>query len=451
MNLNENIRLSFENLKTNKLRSFLTMLGIIIGISAVITITTIGTSLQKTIAKTMQQLGNTNMIYAYVNVLYPDDMSDDDWDNWTYPEATEDEKLTYTKLKEIQEEFNGRIEHIIVTSSIGSGISYTGPEGTANVNITGVTDGYLDSNKYELISGRDISEDDNRDMRPTAVVSDLFVKYAYGGANPVGQAIDVAADDGTIQRYYVVGVYHYDKARMGYTGDATPEKDIATDIFTSYTFAYEIESSNSDVYYADDNGIQYFNVMAAEGEDASALATELTEYFNTNIYGASGNFELYCYDMASELSQIDQVLNILTIAISVIAAISLVVGGVGVMNIMLVSVVERTREIGIRKAMGAKNKAIQRQFLTEAVVICTLGGLIGIIVGVLNGFLLAQVAAMLASSYITDLGTLSVSVAPNGWAILISVAFSMLIGIIFGSYPAKRAAQMSPIDALRYE
>ena len=149
-------------------------------------------------------------------------------------------------------------------------------------------------------------------------------------------------------------------------------------------------------------------------------------------------------DMASELSTIDQVLNVLTIAISVIAAISLVVGGVGVMNIMLVSVVERTREIGIRKAMGAKNRNIRRQFLT--------GGAIGIAIGIFNGFLLSKIAAALLVQYEQELGAaLTITVSPSLTAIVISVIFSMLIGIVFGYYPAKRAANMSPIDALRYE
>ena len=192
--------------------------------------------------------------------------------------------------------------------------------------------------------------------------------------------------------------------------------------------------------------------MAKDGEDATQLSKDMAAYFDTKYFSDTGNFELQSYDMASELGQIDQVLNVLTIAISVIAAISLIVGGVGVMNIMLVSVVERTREIGIRKALGAKNKSIRRQFMTEAVVICLMGGVIGILIGVLNGFILAKVAGVLVTNYQPDLsGMLNITVSPSVSAIVISVVFSLLIGIIFGYYPAKRAANMSPIDALRYE
>lgn len=175
-------------------------------------------------------------------------------------------------------------------------------------------------------------------------------------------------------------------------------------------------------------------------------------YFATNVYNTNENFRLNCYDMDSELGNMESVLNVLTIAISVIAAISLIVGGVGVMNIMLVSVVERTREIGIRKALGAKNRSIRRQFLMEAVVICFTGGIIGIASGIINGFLLARVAATFLVNSQTGLGSfLRITVAPSVPAIVISAVFSVLIGMIFGYYPAKRAAAMQPVEALRYE
>lgn len=156
--------------------------------------------------------------------------------------------------------------------------------------------------------------------------------------------------------------------------------------------------------------------------------------------------------MASQLEEIHRVLQIVTIAISVIAGISLLVGGVGVMNIMLVSVVERTREIGIRKAVGAKSGSIRMQFLIESVVICLIGGLIGILFGVLNGYLFSGIGATLLSSSAPELANLlEITVTPSVSAMLISFGFCALIGILFGLYPANRAAKMSPIDALRYE
>ena len=285
-------------------------------------------------------------------------------------------------------------------------------------------------------------------MKTTALVSDLYVKYAWGGQNPIGKEISVQLeDDGTVQKFYVVGIYHYDNLKIGSGDPKAPEREWVTPILVPYTYVAETNKANGM-----ENQLQSFQVMAKDGEDATQLSQDMAAYFDTKYFSDTGNFELQSYDMASELGQIDQVLNVLTIAISIIAAISLIVGGVGVMNIMLVSVVERTREIGIRKALGAKNKSIRRQFMTEAVVICLMGGVIGILIGVLNGFILAQVAGVLVTNYQPDLsGMLNITVSPSISAIVISVVFSMLIGIIFGYYPAKRAANMSPIDALRYE
>mgnify|MGYP000222934392 FL=1 len=311
-----------------------------------------------------------------------------------------------------------------------------------------MTPGYLNATKLELLAGRNINDKDNKEMKTTALVSDLYVKYAWGGQNPIGKEISVQLeDDGTVQKFYVVGIYHYDNLKIGSGDPKAPEREWVTPILVPYTYVAETNKANGM-----ENQLQSFQVMAKDGEDATKLSQDMAAYFDTKYFSDTGNFELQSYDMASELGQIDQVLNVLTIAISVIAAISLIVGGVGVMNIMLVSVVERTREIGIRKALGAKNKSIRRQFMTEAVVICLMGGVIGILIGVLNGFILAQVAGVLVTNYQPDLsGMLNITVSPSISAIVISVVFSMLIGIIFGYYPAKRAANMSPIDALRYE
>lgn len=386
---------------------------------------------------------------AYVNAITPEFETDAEWEAWQYPEMTKDEQLTYERLSEFQTDFADRVEAVVVEEMLISAASSTGDKSSAKVSVNGVTPGYLSSSKLTLIAGRDISDADNKQAKATALVSDLYVKYAWGGQNPIGRQILVQSDeDGTVQKFYVVGVYHYDARKQGSGIDTkTPEKDTVTPILVPYTYAAQTNQANGM-----ENDLQSFNIMAKDGVDATALSQDIATYFDQKYFSANGTFELQCYDMASELGQIDQVLNVLTIAISVIAAISLIVGGVGVMNIMLVSVVERTREIGIRKALGAKNKSIRRQFMTEAVVICLMGGVIGIVIGILNGFLLSQVAGMLVSSYEQELGSmLHVTVSPSITAIIISVVFSMLIGVVFGYYPAKRAANMSPIDALRYE
>ena len=156
--------------------------------------------------------------------------------------------------------------------------------------------------------------------------------------------------------------------------------------------------------------------------------------------------------MSSSLAVIDTVLNVITVAISGIAAISLIVGGVGVMNIMLVSITERTREIGVRMALGAKRKTIRTQFVIEAIVLCLIGGVIGIILGLLGGMALGSVAAnVITSSYAEYSDYIVISVHPSATAIILSVVFSMLTGVFFGFYPANKASKMEVIDALRYE
>lgn len=441
MNLFECIRLALDSIKANKLRSVLTMLGIIIGISSVITITTIGNSLQKTISSTLTSLGGTNLITAYVNAVIPDDV---DYDTWEYPDMTTDDMLQYEDLMAYKEAFGDKVKSVIANIGLGSG-TVDGEE-TVNVDTMGTTPGMLDANKLTLIEGRDISEKDNEQEKATAVVSDLFVKYACDGNSPIGKQISISLADGSVLKVYVVGVYQYDKVKLGGGNTKVAEKDISTPVYIPFTYAAD---QMDDPAMA---AIQYFNVLAGEGTDPTQLAQDTTSYFAEHKYKEDTAWEVQCYDMASELGVINTVLKVITIAISVIAAISLIVGGVGVMNIMLVSVVERTREIGIRKALGAKNRGIHLQFLTESVVICLIGGLIGILLGIFNGFLLSKVAVMLINNFASDIGSmLTVSVSPSLTAIIVSVIFSMLTGIVFGSYPAKRAARMSPIDALRYE
>lgn len=441
MNLFECIRLALDSIKANKLRSVLTMLGIIIGISSVITITTIGNSLQKTISSTLTSLGGTNLITAYVNAVIPDDV---DYDTWEYPDMTTDDMLQYEDLMAYKEAFGDKVKSVVANIGLGSG-TVDGAE-AVNVDTMGTTPGMLDANKLTLLEGRDISEKDNEQEKATAVVSDLFVKYACDGNSPIGKQISISLSDGSVLKVYVVGVYQYDKVKLGSGNTKVAEKDISTPVYIPFTYA--ADQSDDPAMAA----IQYFNVLAGEGTDPTQLAQDTTSYFAEHKYKEDTAWEVQCYDMASELGVINTVLKVITIAISVIAAISLIVGGVGVMNIMLVSVVERTREIGIRKALGAKNRGIHLQFLTESVVICLIGGLIGILLGIFNGFLLSKVAVMLINNFASDIGSmLTVSVSPSLTAIIVSVIFSMLTGIVFGSYPAKRAARMSPIDALRYE
>ena len=185
-------------------------------------------------------------------------------------------------------------------------------------------------------------------------------------------------------------------------------------------------------------------------EAESNIKSFFDEKYEQNKY-----WSIYIENETQILSMIDKVIGIVTIAISVIAAISLIVGGVGVMNIMLVSITERTKEIGIRKALGAQNKSIRLQFVVEAIIICLIGGIIGILTGILNGVLIGNIATYFINSMSAEdtemMEMVVISISPSLKAILVSVFFSMLTGVFFGYYPANKAAKMNPIYALMYD
>ena len=436
MNLTECVRQAFSNIRANKLRSFLTMLGIIIGISSVITITTIGTSIKNTIGNTFSSLGGTNLVTVYVE-------EKDDAEGYE-AEMEENDYFSYEEIQEYIHSLGDKISGFSLEKVIGAG-SVEGNHSTGKVIVLATTPDWLKMKKLKILSGRDLNERDMEEGRPTALVSDVFVRYALDGEDPIGKRLDIAMMDGSIYHVYVVGVYYYDPKRFG---NITSGKSIST--MLPVTLSSSMNNGNGLSRGAHE--FESFDLVAAMGTDSVKLSKEIKQYFNEGKYADNKYFHVAIWNMESELKEINTMIDFITVAISFIAAISMVVGGVGVMNIMLVSVIERTREIGIRKALGAKNGTIHIQFLTESVVICLMGGLIGILIGIVNGVLIGKAAVMVLSQVEAELMELvDISIAPSVTAIVISVAFSMLTGILFGSYPARRAAKMSPIDALRYE
>mgnify|MGYP004518709939 CR=1 FL=1 len=445
MGLIESIRLAFSSLSANKMRSLLTMLGIIIGISAVITITTIGNSIQQTLKNTFAQI-NMNYFYVILTTKPYDeensDMTADEYDDSVY--MTDEDMITDDMLNELLEKYPDQFK-IAMSESYASGETINSKNEYIKTALTGVTDGYLEQGKIEIISGRNITQRDNTERKHTAVVSDVFVKQYFGeNENPVGKRISFSVNNAEIQEFTIVGVYEYSEAKLGKFPAGSKEIDKVTPVFIPLDTVYEFKGILNPTY-------EYTVILWNTDYDASVAEENVRTFFEEQ-YQHNKYWTVYVENEQSMLSMINNVLNVITIAISVIAAISLVVGGVGVMNIMLVSIIERTKEIGIRKALGAQNSSIRLQFVVEAVIICLIGGIIGIITGILNGVIIGKIVSYLVNNIYTDyMDIIIISIQPSVTAIIISVIFSMLTGIFFGYYPANKASKMNPIDALRYD
>lgn len=437
----ENIKEAVTSIFSNKMRSVLTMLGIIIGISAVITITTIGSSIQTTLTSTLNSLGG-NTVQVYVNARYPD--NDEDWATWEYPDMEASDYVTQEMINELMETYPDELNGVVANEYLGDGQIRQDKDTYANVSVQGVTPEYVDFTKLKILSGRNLTTGDGDGRKNVCLVADTMAAQYFGGDNPIGQQIAYAGSDGSIYNFTIVGVYEYNVALFGKVDVSVPEKDRSTNLYIPVQTCQKLQGKNQ-------SGYESFNLVVNPLADIDQANADVESFFEEK-YADNKNFEVSTYNMSSDLGMINTVINVITIAVSGIALISLIVGGVGVMNIMLVSITERTREIGVRMALGAKRSTIRMQFVIEAIVLCIFGGIIGILIGVLNGFLLGKVAEFVIQNMYSDYaGYIIMSVRPSVPAILLSLFFSMLTGVFFGYYPANKASKMEVIDALRYE
>lgn len=441
----ENIKEAVTSIFSNKMRSLLTMLGIIIGISSVIIITTIGGSIQSTLTATLNSLGG-NTISAYVEARYPE--NDEDWETWVYPEMEEEDYVSQKMIDDLIALYPDEIEGIAAQNYFGSGqvIDEADHDNYANVQISGITPEYLNYMKLQIVRGRSLASADNDGNKRVCVVADTMAKRYFDGESPIGEQIAVTMPTGDIYRFVIVGVYEYNQALFGQVDTSIPEKDRSTQVMIPLRTSFALMEAGGE-----NRGYDYFNLLLTPLADVELVTAETLEYFE-NVYAQNEDFHVYVYNMQSDLGMINTVLNVITIAVSGIAAISLIVGGVGVMNIMLVSITERTREIGVRMALGAKRRTIKLQFVIEAIVLCLIGGIIGILLGVGIGALLGAIASFVVQNMYAEYADyIIMSVHPSATAILLSLFFSMLTGVFFGYYPANKASKMEVIDALRYE
>lgn len=423
MRLTENIQISINGLLANKMRSFLTMLGIIIGIGSVIAIVTVGDSLTKTVNDAMGSFGvNTIQVYMYNR----------ETDDATKPSGSD--LITDEMIEKMETKYSDEIEAVALQTSGGSGKVQDGRR-YANVSLSGVNPGYQVVNNVKMEDGRFINESDVLGRKMVAVVSDKLAAKMFGAnVDPLGKTIQVYLTN-SIQSFTIVGVYKYEaSALMMNTGN---EEDLSTALYFPISSTQQVTGKILE-------GYESFVLTAAEGVEVSTLSNGLTSTFE-GYFSKNPTFSVTSVTFESYLDQMNVIMGALSMAISVIAGISLVVGGIGVMNIMLVSVTERTREIGTRKALGAQDGDIRAQFITEALILCLIGGFIGILLGLLMGY--AGAILMASISPAVDGAVIAFSVP----AILFAVGFSMLIGVFFGYYPANKAAKLDPIEALRYE
>lgn len=435
MQLFENITMALASVRSNKMRSLLTMLGIIIGIAAVITIVTLGNSMTGTVTDSMSGMGVSNITVS-VTQKSSDDTSGTAqgvtlrrfMDNTPGAE----DLITDEMLAEFTAAFPDQVNRIELSQEVGDGTiaKYGDPDTTIHASVSGSNAAALLAmeDNTAILAGRWL--DDEKDAgRQVAVVSEKFVQQAIGGSNidAIGKSFTLTINK-NLYTFYITGVYEYTEDIYASMFGITDDDQIQTNLYIPMDVAKSIAGA--------DAGYQSVTVVAASGVDVTSFVDTVGSYF-ASYYTYNDSWTASASSISSLVESMTEMLGTLSLGISAIAAISLLVGGIGVMNIMLVSVTERTREIGTRKALGAPGAAIRMQFITESVILCMIGGIIGVALGISLGALLSSVVGMAAK--------------PSIASIIIAVGFSMGIGVFFGYYPANKAAKLNPIDALRYE
>ncbi|MDR1638497.1 MAG: ABC transporter permease [Clostridiales bacterium] len=406
----ENLGLAIESLRANKMRSILTMLGIIIGIASVTAIISIGNALSSQVTSEMGSFGATN-IYVMLQAKNPE--------NETVYQMQDNDLLSEELITNFQQTFSDRVKGIALSQQGEGGTAKEGRK-SSTVSVLGVNSQFGIVNNIKLVKGRFINEKDNAGRKNVGVVSEKLSSKLFGRSDPLGREAKVYTKQG-VATYTVVGVYKSEESPSMLSTGSTESTAIYIPVSTANLAAGAQGYSN-------------FTVMGLDGK-VQQLKESMDSFFASSY--KNDIWEANSMTMESQLKSMMNMLGSVSMAIGAIAGISLLVGGVGVMNIMMVSVTERTREIGARKALGAKKFHIRSQFVIEAMLLSLAGGLIGIVLGVI----ISSVASVLLGAKASlDLPVIAAC-----------VIFSMAIGVFFGYYPASKASSLDPIEALRYE
>jgi putative ABC transport system permease protein len=388
MSFKNTLKMSVKSIFANKMRTFLTMLGIIIGVFSVIVIVSLGQGAKANVTSSIESMGTNVMSIS----VFSDKV-----------------KLDVENLEEL-ESIEGILNLSPEMSSYGM-VKY-GIENIGGVKISGIDNSYLNIQNFKIGKGRSLTDVDMDYRNQVALIGTKIAEKLFKKFDPIGRKIFIQGE-----RYTVVGVLEEKKSSM--FGDSN---DI---IFIPYTTAmrkFNIASIESMVLQTDTT------------IEAKAVKKEIEDYL-TEILKDSEAY--YIYSQEAMMSEFDKISTMLTLVLGGIAGISLLVGGIGIMNIMLVTVTERTREIGIRKAIGARRINIMIQFLIESSVISCMGGFIGTVLGIIVNNIICSF--------------IGIDPVVNIQVIAASFGFSLFVGIFFGVYPAGKAAKLKPVDALRYE
>jgi len=408
----ESVKIALSSLRANKLRTILTMLGIIIGVASVVALMAIGNGAQVAITSQISSIGS-NLL-----TIFPGQQR-----RGPGP-SSQSQGLTLADAEALIKP--GALPAAVTVAPIyQNGAQVVAGANNTQSSVVGVTPSYFSVRNLTVTRGQIFSESQVNGMRAVAILGGNVAEDLFGLATPVGKTIRIKG-----QTFQVIGVLE----QKGGSGFGSVDDQLFVPLSVAQLKLFGARSADTASPRISSVSIQVADAAQIDAVSA-AIGAIMRKQHRLKADGTGDDFSVF--NQADVLSSLNQITSVLTAFLGAIAGISLLVGGIGVMNIMLVSVTERTKEIGLRKAVGARRRDILQQFLTEALMVSLLGGILGLLLGILISF------------GVSLTGLITPVVTPS--AVLLALGFSMAVGLFFGIYPARRAARLRPIEALRYD